>query len=231
MEISTAQTSANDHGIAKDKAHTLDGTQGQVVTFAQNQCGEVRTSDIFGTINQNLNASGRNTPLLAYAPSIVEQAMSCKWAKGSSSPAGDEHHNLIAIQPNKEVGTLYASGAGMERPSGQPCESDMLVLASQQGGAEIGTNISPAVTHAAGASGNNQPVLFQKNMQVRRLTPKECERLQGFPDDYTAIEYRGKPAPDSARYKALGNSMAVPVMRWIGKRIDAFCNATGENNA
>lgn len=57
---------------------------------------------------------------------------------------------------------------------------------------------------------------------VRRLTPRECERLQGFEDNYTAIPWRGKPAdqcPDGPRYKALGNSMAVPVMRWIGKRI------------
>jgi DNA (cytosine-5)-methyltransferase 1 len=57
---------------------------------------------------------------------------------------------------------------------------------------------------------------------VRRLTPRECERLQGFPDDYTAILWRGKPAaecPDGPRYKALGNSMAVPVVRWIGRRI------------
>ena len=52
---------------------------------------------------------------------------------------------------------------------------------------------------------------------VRRLTPRECERLQGFPDDWTLID----GASDSARYKALGNSMAVPVMRWIGERIDA----------
>jgi DNA (cytosine-5)-methyltransferase 1 len=54
---------------------------------------------------------------------------------------------------------------------------------------------------------------------VRRLTPRECERLQGFPDDYTLIPYRGKPAADGPRYKALGNSMAVPVMHWIGERI------------
>ncbi|WP_321377037.1 DNA cytosine methyltransferase [Trichococcus shcherbakoviae] len=54
---------------------------------------------------------------------------------------------------------------------------------------------------------------------VRRLTPRECERLQGFPDDYTLIDFNGKPAADSPRYKALGNSMAVPVMRWIGERI------------
>jgi DNA (cytosine-5)-methyltransferase 1 len=59
---------------------------------------------------------------------------------------------------------------------------------------------------------------------VRRLTPIECERLQGFPDDYTCIPWRNRPAeacPDGPRYKALGNSMAVPVMRWIGSRIAA----------
>lgn len=60
---------------------------------------------------------------------------------------------------------------------------------------------------------------------VRRLTPIECERLQGFQDGYTMIPWRGKPAgdcPDGHRYKALGNSMAVPVMRWLGERINAF---------
>lgn len=55
---------------------------------------------------------------------------------------------------------------------------------------------------------------------VRRLTPTECERLQGFPDDYTLIGFRKRPAADGPRYKALGNSMAVNVMRWLGRRID-----------
>lgn len=54
---------------------------------------------------------------------------------------------------------------------------------------------------------------------VRRLTPRECERLQGFPDDFTLVPHNGKPAKDTPRYKAIGNSMAVPVMRWIGERI------------
>lgn len=63
-------------------------------------------------------------------------------------------------------------------------------------------------------------------LAVRRLTPVECERLQGFPDDWTNITYRGKPAADGPRYKAIGNSMAVPVMRWIGERIDAVDRAT-----
>jgi site-specific DNA-cytosine methylase len=65
-----------------------------------------------------------------------------------------------------------------------------------------------------------QPIGMQPDMAVRRLTPVECERLQGFPDRYTEISWRGKDeTPDSPRYKALGNSMAVPVMKWIGERI------------
>lgn len=71
----------------------------------------------------------------------------------------------------------------------------------------------------------NQTHAVQIMDSVRRLTPRECERLQGFPDDYTAIPWRKKPAsecPDGPRYKALGNSMAVPVMRWIGERIAAL---------
>jgi DNA (cytosine-5)-methyltransferase 1 len=61
-----------------------------------------------------------------------------------------------------------------------------------------------------------------RNSAVRRLTPRECERLQGYSDNYTLIEYRGKPVADGPRYKALGNSMAVPVMRWILSRIEQF---------
>jgi hypothetical protein len=71
---------------------------------------------------------------------------------------------------------------------------------------------------------SNLQMGVRQGMQVRRLTPTECERLQGFPDGYTMIAWRGKEpseCPDGPRYRALGNSMAVPVMRWIGERIDA----------
>lgn len=70
----------------------------------------------------------------------------------------------------------------------------------------------------------NAQVATRDKKLVRRLTPLECERLQGFPDGHTLIGWKGKPAeecPDGPRYKAIGNSMAVPVMRWIGKRIAA----------
>lgn len=71
------------------------------------------------------------------------------------------------------------------------------------------------------------PSVVADGPYVRRLTPRECERLQGMPDDWTRVPYRGKPAekcPDTPRYRAIGNSMAVPVMRWIGERMQEVEN-------
>jgi DNA (cytosine-5)-methyltransferase 1 len=83
-------------------------------------------------------------------------------------------------------------------------------------------NQNQALTLTKSESKHNQSVLTE--MAVRRLTPTECERLQGFPDCYTDIQPNGKQTPDGPRYKALGNSMAVPVMRWIGERINQVEN-------
>jgi DNA (cytosine-5)-methyltransferase 1 len=80
---------------------------------------------------------------------------------------------------------------------------------------------SPTLQSFMGTGGCNVPMV-QPAMAVRRLTPVECERLQGFPDNWSQIPWKGKPAdqcPDGPRYKCAGNSMAVPVMRWIGEQI------------
>lgn len=77
------------------------------------------------------------------------------------------------------------------------------------------------------ANGGVMPAVALSTV-VRRLTPRECERLQGLPDDWTLVPYRGKPASDSPRYKAIGNGMAMPVLRWIGQRI---AMVEGERNA
>jgi DNA (cytosine-5)-methyltransferase 1 len=87
-------------------------------------------------------------------------------------------------------------------------------LGGQHPNAAIGENIAPTLTSAMGVGGGHVPLI--NSMRVRRLTPMECERLQGFPDNYTNTP----TSSDSTRYKALGNSMAVPVMRWIGNRIN-----------
>jgi DNA (cytosine-5)-methyltransferase 1 len=87
---------------------------------------------------------------------------------------------------------------------------------------------SPTLQGFMGTGGGNVPMV-NESVEVRRLTPIETERLQGFPDNYSQIPWNGKPAdqcPDGPRYKACGNSMAVPVMRWIGERIQKQIDGT-----
>ena len=84
--------------------------------------------------------------------------------------------------------------------------------------------LAPCLTQNYGKQPDNSdtgegPMLIHEGMMVRRLTPRECERLQGLSDDYTLIPYRGKPPTDSPRYRAIGNTFAVPVLRWIAQRI------------
>ncbi|EMX8597064.1 phage N-6-adenine-methyltransferase [Enterobacter hormaechei] len=109
--------------------------------------------------------------------------------------------------------------------SGQPPAIAYAFKAGQgakAGGIGYAEEQSPTLTSAS--SGTNLAPAVMHGVDVRRLTPIECERLQGFPDNHTLIGWRGKDAdecPDGPRYKAIGNSMAVPVMRWIGERIAA----------
>ncbi len=107
-----------------------------------------------------------------------------------------------------------------------------VALRGRDGGstAEMGDDLQNCL-RASGGGGDKPHVLTA--MQVRRLTPVECERLMGFPDNYTLIPWRGKPAelcPDGPRYKALGNSWAVPVVRWIGARIHALAAESHGND-
>lgn len=137
-------------------------------------------------------------------------------ALNSSSPqaqavcvTGDVAHTLRAEG-------FDASEDGTGR--GQPIVS--VALRGREGGgtAEIGGETAGCLRASSG--GGDKPHVLAA-MAVRRLTPVECERLQGFPDGWTDVPYRNKPAADGPRYKALGNSMAVPCMHWIGARIDA----------
>jgi len=121
-------------------------------------------------------------------------------------------------------------------------QHDVLIYGDKTGpldtdGSSIGVCVTGDRTHALKAegadasedgTGRGTPIV-PSGMSVRRLTPTECERLQGFPDGWTQIPWKGKPAsecPDGPRYKALGNSMAVNCMRWIGTRI-AMVDAGG----
>ena len=128
--------------------------------------------------------------------------------------------------------TQVTSKANVSNPKpGDPCHPlaagahapAVAIAADCYNGVITGDVAATLTTQTSGGISSGPSVLTPPTMQARRLTPRECERLQGFPDDYTAIPWRKKTAdqcPDGPRYKALGNSMAVPVMRWIGERID-----------
>jgi len=127
----------------------------------------------------------------------------------------------VDMAPTLRAGNHDTSHAN----SGQPPAIAYAFKAGQgtkAGGIGFAEEQAPTLTSAS--SGTNLSPAIMQSMAVRRLTPVECERLQGFPDNHTLINWRGKEAtecPDGPRYKAIGNSMAVPVMRWIGERIAA----------
>lgn len=140
----------------------------------------------------------------------------------SGQDANHGHSHLIAFDT-----TQMTSAANRSSPkSGDPCHpltagSHAPAIAfNWQGG---GTQTTLGYDPDAGTAGTlvKDQVQAIANAKVRRLTPRECERLQGFQDDYTAIMRSSKAAADGLRYKALGNSMAVNAMRWIGDRIRA----------
>lgn len=123
--------------------------------------------------------------------------------------------------------TLTSNG---DAHSGYKDEKGLVPVAfdtTQITSAENGSNPRPSdPCHPLAAGAHPPAVALGGTLGVRRITPTEAERLQGFPDGYTLVPYRGKPAKDAPRYKALGNSMAVPCMHWLGKRIqqvEALC--------
>ncbi len=122
------------------------------------------------------------------------------------------------FREDKNAGTLKAKGGTL----GGGSETLILDISYRPDGVRVCGDIAPTLLAKMGTGGGNVPCL-QKETAVRRLLPVECERLQGLPDDWTKISYRGKPhesCPDSPRYKAIGNSWAVPVIRWLGERIE-----------
>jgi DNA (cytosine-5)-methyltransferase 1 len=114
------------------------------------------------------------------------------------------------------LGTLDTTRPG--RGGGQAVAFDITGVPATSGGRETDIH-TPLRARSPGQSEASTTTVIATSA-VRRLTPRECERLQGFPDDYTLVTYRNKPAADGPRYKALGNSMAVPVVRWILERIE-----------
>jgi len=150
----------------------------------------------------------------------------CALMMTKQSPSGGGQPQCVAYDVH---GTRATKGASQtdchtalrSRPPGQSEASTTTVVAFSERTRKCGSHLELEPTDVCPAikTGCNRQQGVLQPMAVRRLTPRECERLQGFPDDYTLVTYRNKPAADGPRYRALGNSMAVPVMRWIGERI------------
>jgi len=171
----------------------------------------IKPVDVCPTVTSRWGTGGNNVPIVNESELMT-------------TTLGYRESGLHDYKEGNVAGTLKASGGvlggGSETFLAKP------ITYSIQG--------SGATSKTANGSGYNKEISFTLNstdvhgviklMTVRRLTPIECERLQGFPDNYTDIKPKGKPTSDGPRYKALGNSMAVPVMKWIGERINLVEN-------
>jgi DNA (cytosine-5)-methyltransferase 1 len=166
-----------------------------------------------------LNAKGGMGRIDAESETFIARALRGEGFDASEDGTG-RGTPLVAIHENQrgEISINDTVGA-LNKGGGKPGQGYPAVFGiSNQPTPKYAEDLMPTL-NAHNRGGGAQEAVAQM-AAVRRLTPKECCRLQGFPDDYLDIQYRGKPAADGPKYKALGNSMAVPVMSWIGERID-----------
>jgi DNA (cytosine-5)-methyltransferase 1 len=169
------------------------------------------------------SGSAKEGLIVPVQPYEVGNCLTARMHKGINSTLDEGQTPVISFHPTQDPisstdGSTHALGCGSS--GGQASVGVAAEYYSHdycQDRIYSADGISPALNCS-------QDHTIRTAMQVRRLTPVECERLQGFPDHYTAIPWRRKTAsecPDGPRYKALGNSWAVPVVRWIGERIAA----------
>ena len=172
------------------------------------------------------DGTGRGTPIVpvAFSPLQGGRSMPCLSVSPTLEAGTGNKAPAIAFHPTQDpissTGATHALGTGSKGGCATVAVATVTGTLSSRSSAAggLGTDFEVA--------GGLQPT---PTMAVRRLLPVECERLQGFPDDHTLIPWKGKPAsecPDGPRYKSMGNSMAVPVMRWIGTRLDALVKGT-----
>ena len=200
--------------LGKDVASTLTSTdyKGVQAVAYEHHAQDSRVKElpeVCSTVTAKYGTGGGNMPIVASR------------MRGFGDYIQDETASTIKARDHKDATDLVATGKPtawsiMPMNSGKDYKarvtevSQPLMANGPVGGNQGGDFIQPSVAHT-----------------VRRMTPRECERLQGFPDDYTQISWRGKEpedCPNGHRYKAMGNSMAVPVMKWIGERIQEVEN-------
>ena len=178
--------------------------------------------DKMGLENQHINAGA---PLYVPAMAFAENSRNeLRLEGGDGKPGQGALMVAFSAQDNGRDATELIAPTMRKGGDGGGVQLAVAVsLRGREGGAtaELGGDLQNCL-RASNGGGDKPHVLTA--MQVRRLTPEECEALQGFPRGYTAVPHRGKPAADGPRYKALGNSWAVPNVRWIFQRIDLVSN-------
>jgi len=191
--------------------------------------------DVCQTVTSKWGTGGGNTP---FVQAIPIHAQATQFKGGGNSRNNDGKGNGLGVgHPGDPMNTLdtssrhsvaYGFEPGIAKREGNPnrfSEEISPTLRAEMGdnqvAAAFGWQNSPSQSMSMDTISptldKSKTPATMHNMAVRRLTPVECERLQGFPDNYTNIK---ENCPDGPRYKAMGNSMAVPVMRWIGERIN-----------
>jgi DNA (cytosine-5)-methyltransferase 1 len=250
-EIDKAQ---NGMGIGRqgDPAYTIDTTGAQAVAFSCKDFGQGDVRATMAVVNMQGSKSNACVATDGSCFTLTEMhghdvhavAFSCKDAGQDASEVSPTLRAMTHDQANPNGGGQVAVAFTTEQtPKFQNECALTLTKQSPTGGGQpqaVAHGVQVQWASGGGQVENNTAQALRSNaehnyqfariaMTVRRLTPVECERLQGFPDNYTLIPWRKKPAadcPDGPRYKALGNSMAVNCMEWIGERIAACDGAT-----
>jgi DNA (cytosine-5)-methyltransferase 1 len=236
----STSTGSNGSGFSNDgSAYTLNRVDRQSVAIAANQRGEVRLD---GGDGQTIGAipatrSGKQLQGVLTPWDVQSKRVYSQDACGPTLPSGTREG--VNIQPsvlcmasgqaNAEVGEDVGTTLSARQYKDPPiiCGETVGALCARDYKGVGNEYVSEGKVVANAQAGGAGP-----RYVVRRLTSVECERLQGFPDGWTDVpDFDGKPMSDAQRYKQLGNSMAVPVMRWIGKRILMVDEEEGSNDA
>lgn len=218
-------------------------------TFSMQSLTGTVSHPLTGATSVIEDGNGRGVPIVASHYQLKRGGGSTCYAL---APVAFAQNSRGALRLEGGLGQRFgALSAGGGKPGqGVPMIASVALRGRPQGiSAELGGDIAYAICASTG--GGKQPhVLFpslESHFQcvpvseagrrragralwrVRRLMPLECERLQGLPDNYTLVPYRGKPAADGPRYKAIGNSMAVPCITWIGNRVMRVLKSTPQS--
>lgn len=224
--MSTGQANASVH-VDRSSALDASGEQPIIVTHALRAEGFDASED----------GTGRGTPLVPgyIHPRQIRNSQSSNQVgiKPDAAVADSltsEGPGAVMVPIGFNARQIPESGENVVGPIDTRGDTQAVAFAQNQEGEVRTGDVANTLNQNGNASGRNAPLAFVEDedgrqwkhaVGVRRLTPRETERLQGFPDDWTLVPYRSGMASDGPRYEAIGNSIAVPVLRWIGKRIEA----------